>query len=104
MQIEDPGIGYNHFCAEDTLISSDHKYIFHAGRLSLSRAQRACAALPGGGGNLTAIQSEQQEKRFDSRIENLHPILFVNDETVFPGFRKEIWIGGYVHLELDGRD
>ena len=98
----DPGIGYKNFCAEDTLISPDHKYIFHAGRLSFSRAQRACAALPGGGGNLTTIQSEQQEKRFDSRIENLRPILFANDETVFTGFRKQIWTGGYIDLELDG--
>lgn len=99
----DPAIGYRNFCAEDTLISPDHKYLFHAGRLSFTRAQRACAALPGGGGgNLTTIHSERQEKRFDSRIENLRPILFVNDETVFAGFRKQIWTGGYIDLELDG--
>jgi hypothetical protein len=98
----DPDIGYSHFCAEDTLISPDHKYLFHAGRLPFSKAQQMCAAIPGGGGNLTTIQSEQQEKRFDMRIANLHKILFVNDETLFTGFRKQIWTGGYIDLELDG--
>lgn len=99
---EEPAMGYNNFCAQDTFISPDHKYVYHPGRLSFTKAQRVCAALPGGGGNLTTVLSEQQEKRFDRRIENLHQILFVNDDTLLSGFRKQIWTGGYIDLELDG--
>lgn len=90
------------FLAEDLQISHDYKYYFYASRMSFSRAQRVCATLPGGGGNLSTIQSGKQEKKLDKRIVDLHDQLFADDDHIFTGLRKQVWTGGYIDLELDG--
>lgn len=90
------------FLAEDLQISPNYRYYFYASRMSFSKAQQVCGSLPGGGGNLSTIQSEKQEKLFNKRIEDLYNQLFADDDNIFTGFRKQLWTGGYIDLELDG--